>query len=505
MTDKRALQRLFLAMLAVVGLLATPRLGAAHPLGNFSISHYTAIHIEPDALVLRYVIDMAEIPTFQEIQDMNIVPQPGHSSLPAYLTQRVKAFREGLVLEINGQHMLLSSEASEVIFPPGAGGLPTLKLGMLWRVPLDRESAVTVHELRYRDTNFPGRAGWKEIIATSGQEIILLSSTVPADDRSHALTDYPNDLLNSPPQDVEARVVFARQARVPAAAAVGTLQPGTARPPQEQHVSSPPEGEEQAGGEQPRQSHVPTRTLLRRGREDMVLGGVQSRIAPARVEVNRPMTSRSSFTELITTPQLGFGIVLVAMVVAVGLGVASGLIIAGLGCSLFLRRYAGSVHADSPEHEHGHTHVHGHAHHHTHGPEEEHVHTQAHHAHPHPHHSHHHHVPSAVSLRELLALGVTGGIIPCPAALVVLLSALSLNRVGFGLLLIVAFSIGLAAVLIAIGILMVYAHRLMTRFQGDGMLITRWLPLTSAAVMTVFGMAIAVQALVAAGIVQIRL
>jgi ABC-type nickel/cobalt efflux system permease component RcnA len=88
---------------------------------------------------------------------------------------------------------------------------------------------------------------------------------------------------------------------------------------------------------------------------------------------------------------------------------------------------------------------------------------------------------------------------------VVLLSALSLNRVGFGLLLIVAFSIGLAVVLIAIGILMVYAHRLMARFQGDGVLITRWLPLTSAAVMTVFGMAIAVQALVAAGIVQIRL
>jgi nickel/cobalt exporter len=110
-----------------------------------------------------------------------------------------------------------------------------------------------------------------------------------------------------------------------------------------------------------------------------------------------------------------------------------------------------------------------------------------------------------VSRRELLTLGVTGGIVPCPAALVVLLSALSLNRVGFGLLLIVAFSCGLAAVLIAIGLLMVHAQRLMARLQGDGVLINRWLPLTSAAVMTLFGMAIAVQALVAAGIFQIRL
>ena len=87
----------------------------------------------------------------------------------------------------------------------------------------------------------------------------------------------------------------------------------------------------------------------------------------------------------------------------------------------------------------------------------------------------------------------------------VLLSALSLNRVGFGLLLIVAFSMGLAAVLIAIGILMVYARRLMSRFDTDGPLVHRWLPLTSSVVIIVVGVLIAVQALMTAGIVQIRL
>ena len=75
---------------------------------------------------------------------------------------------------------------------------------------------------------------------------------------------------------------------------------------------------------------------------------------------------------------------------------------------------------------------------------------------------------ASVSLRQLLALGITGGIVPCPAALVVLLSALSLRRVGFGLLLIVAFSLGLALVLIAIGMLMVYARRLVARFDERG-------------------------------------
>lgn len=100
---------------------------------------------------------------------------------------------------------------------------------------------------------------------------------------------------------------------------------------------------------------------------------------------------------------------------------------------------------------------------------------------------------------------MTGGIVPCPAALVVLLSAVVLQRIGFGLLLIIAFSAGLAAVLIAIGLLMVYAQRFMSRCQGEGHLITRWLPLTSAALITVFGVVMIGQALVSAGILVFHL
>jgi len=176
------------------------------------------------------------------------------------------------------------------------------------------------------------------------------------------------------------------------------------------------------------------------------------------------------------------------------IGVLSGLTIAGLGGFLFLRRYSGHAGEHAQHHDHSH-------HHHRHG--------DAQHAgseHPHSHH-HHHHIPASddVSLKELFALGVTGGIVPCPAALVVLLSALSLGRVVFGLVLITAFSVGLAAVLILIGLLMVYARQLATRFRGDGPLVTRWLPLTSSAVMAMLGVAIAVRTLLAAGILEIRL
>lgn len=80
-----------------------------------------------------------------------------------------------------------------------------------------------------------------------------------------------------------------------------------------------------------------------------------------------------------------------------------------------------------------------------------------------------------------------------------------MQRIGFGLLLIVAFSVGLAAVLMAIGLLMVYARQFMARFQGEGLLLRRWLPLTSAAVVTAFGMVMTIQALVTSGVLHIRL
>src|SRR5215475_10553932 len=75
MTAKPGRWFLFLAVLTVAGTVVAPHPGSAHPLGNFSISHYTAIRLESDAVALRYIIDMAEIPAFQEIQDAQIVPQ----------------------------------------------------------------------------------------------------------------------------------------------------------------------------------------------------------------------------------------------------------------------------------------------------------------------------------------------------------------------------------------------------------------------------------------------
>ena len=124
--------------------------------------------------------------------------------------------------------------------------------------------------------------------------------------------------------------------------------------------------------------------------------------------------------------------------------------------------------------------------------------------HPDDSHSHAHEPPKSFSYRQLIALGVTGGIVPCPAALVVLLSAVSLHRVAFGLYLILAFSLGLAAVLISIGLVTVYARRLIARVPTEGPVINRWLPMASAAVITCLGVALVLQGLLSMGLVHIR-
>jgi nickel/cobalt exporter len=166
----------------------------------------------------------------------------------------------------------------------------------------------------------------------------------------------------------------------------------------------------------------------------------------------------------------------------------SGLLVVGLGAGLFVSRTRAALAGRRAHYHHGHEH-HGHAHadhgHHA----LDHVHEDAHHGHPHA-------PPSGgVSLRSLLALGVSGGLLPCPTALVVLLGAIALGRVAFGVLLVVAFSIGLATVLVGLGLALVYARRLFERVDVGAGPLWRLVPVASALVITLAGVAITAQAL----------
>ena len=102
--------------------------------------------------------------------------------------------------------------------------------------------------------------------------------------------------------------------------------------------------------------------------------------------------------------------------------------------------------------------------------------------------------------RGLVALGITGGLVPCPAALVLLLGAISLGRLGFGVVLVVAFSVGLAVVLTGIGLLMIYARGLFERFSFEARM-PRLVPIASALAVSIAGLAITFGSLAQVGLV----
>jgi ABC-type nickel/cobalt efflux system permease component RcnA len=544
----------FLLALMVVFLTTLLRVRPieAHPMGNFSINHYAKIIPGAETIELDYIIDMAEIPTFQETESNGLVAKPGDPSVIPYLERQDERLKTGLSLRAGEKTLHLETLSRQAIFPAGAGGLPTMKMGFVYRARLPQRIGSTPLALHYRDDNFVNRAGWKEVIAIDGPGAALLDSSVPSTDRSLELTNYPTDLLHSPPQALQADLVLK-------ASATGSFE---------------------------------------NSNSGWLVTNAASSSASVQLAANRQATPRSAFTELIISKRSdalfllaaafiaatlggfhalepGHGKTLVAAylvgsrgtarhavllggvvtashtisVYVLGivtlyasqwimpeqlypwLGAASGLIVAGIGFVLFTRRYLSMgvpgkdpVNAEEYHHSHDHTH-------HSHALEQNddgHASTHRHtwwgghlrddHAH-NDDHGHHHdgdhahsqmssdvlkpsgpRVTPGVSIKSLLALGITGGIVPCPAALVVLLGALALHRVAFGLFLIVAFSGGLAAVLIGLGLAMVYARRFMTRFGVEGPLIQRWLPLASSAVITVVGLALTLSALTAAGV-----
>jgi nickel/cobalt exporter len=173
------------------------------------------------------------------------------------------------------------------------------------------------------------------------------------------------------------------------------------------------------------------------------------------------------------------------------LNLASGLLVLGVGGAVLRGRVRRARHEAGHRHGHGQAREHGHEGTHEHGHEGTHEHGDA---HTHGHAHHHHHGPEAITTRGLLAMGASAGLIPCPSALVVLLGAIAQHQVALGLLLILAFSAGLAATLTVLGIAVVHAGRLTARIAPDGRLVAV-LPAASALVIVGVGTVLTIEAL----------
>jgi nickel/cobalt exporter len=390
--------------------------------------------------------------------------------------------------------------------------------------------------LRYEDRNYEGRAGWKEIVIAPGPGAHLKSASQTGRDRSQALTAYPPDPMAAPPQDLRAALVWAADApsaaaapptttaAPPAAAAATTATASSGRPGAQEAPPSAPLIQaipQPAARPAPPASSITAKNapagavvkndflsrLLRRQEIPltMVLAALAVAFALGAAHALTPGHGKTivaaylvgsrgtlkhaaflgamvTFTHTISVFALGLATLflfrsVVPEKVAGLLGIISGLSIVAIGGWMFWKR----VRALPGRHTHTHTHEHPHGH----GHEHSHEHS---HGHQHGPGGHTHLPEGDITWGSLAALAVSGGLVPCESALVLLLSAISLGRAGLGLLLLVAFSLGLAGVLVTIGAVVVYTKQaLPERARAGRSPWFRWAPIASGAIVILVG------------------
>jgi nickel/cobalt exporter len=433
--------RRLVALAVTLAALAAPAASSAHPLGNFTVNRFAAVELSGRDIFVHYVLDLAEIPT---VQEGSHVRAAGFDSDVA----------RRLELELDGSRARLQPLTHEVSERPGAGGLPTMRFEAVYRAL--RTSAATTggagSSLAFRDSNFATRIGWREVVVRARDGAQLLASDVPALSRSEELRAYPQELLRSPLDVTSARARFQPGS-----------EPGT--PPVLTGAAAP---ERPAGGFE---------KLI--ARDDLGVGvvllslliaafwGAAHALSPghgktmvAAYLVGSRGTARHALllgltvTVTHTVGVFALGGVTLALSAFVvpeqlypWLNLVSALLVVGVGASVLRARL-----------RHRHTH----------------------------HHHHHHH--GERGLRDLLAVGISGGLLPCPTALVVLLAAISLHRVGYGLVLIIAFSAGLAGAMTAVGVAAVSAKRFLRGANFEGRVV-RALPAASAILILGLGVA----------------
>lgn len=455
-----------LALLAALVVTAT---AAAHPLGNFTVNRYSRVEASGDRLYVLYVLDMAEIPTFQARPD---VQAEGEA---AYGDRLARSIGRRLTLTVDGRLAALAPVRHVLAFPPGQAGLRTTRLEAVFAGPkLGARSSVS-----YRDGNYAGRIGWKEVVVRPSHGARVLSSTAPSTSISDELLAYPKNLLQSP-----LDVVTARAAVSPGAGA-GVPPALLPRSVLERRVAVRAVAD---GGFARLIVHdrlsagfvaISILIALFWGAAHALSPGHGKSIVAAYLVGSRGTPRHAVFLGLTvtvthTTGVFALGLVTLSLSAFVvpdqlypWLNLVSALLIVGVGVSVLRWRVREWRRRGRHEHTHDHHHHHGHDH-------DDHGH--------------------ALSGRRLLGIGISGGIVPCPTALVVLLAAISLHRVGYGLVLILAFSLGLAAAMTAIGVLAVSAKRIFHRVDFEGRVV-RLLPAVSAVVVLGLGLAMTVRAL----------
>jgi ABC-type nickel/cobalt efflux system permease component RcnA len=456
--------RLLLLALAVVAILALAAPGAeAHPLGNFSVNHLATVSISADRVDVRYVLDQAEIPTVQE----------RGVSRAELLERKLAEVEDGLTLTVDGRQAALRQiGAPRLSFPPGSGGLDTTRLEVRLRAAIDSPRRV-----RLADDSFGDRVGWRAIVAAPGEDTAVRTNA-PSGDPTNGLRRYPEDLLSSPLDRREASFsVTAGDGVLIAPREEGADQVSTSRTSGDGFAGL---FERAAAGEGV--LFVLLLAAFGWGAVHALSPGhgkamVAAYLVGTRGKPRHAFALGATVTVAHTIGVFLLGFVTLALSQYVlpedlypWLNLVSGALVVAIGLGVLRSRLRGRGHA----HGYAHSHHHDHAGDHT------------------------------VTNRSLIGLGAAAGLIPCPSALVVLLGAIAQHEIGLGLLLIVAFSLGLAGTLTVLGLAVVYARKLLPRLgrlsASDGRAaalsrVAAALPAASAVVIVGVGCLLTVNAL----------
>jgi ABC-type nickel/cobalt efflux system permease component RcnA len=465
------------ASLLALGAAVTASPALAHPLGNFTTNQLAQVRIDERQGRVHYILDQAEIPTFQQIQRFD---QSGNGTIEGaerrlLLDSALSEISSGLELVADGRTVGLSApQDARLSFPSGQGGL------LLARVEADFTARLPDGTRRVELVNraFSDRIGWRaiQILPGSGTDV---TSSVAATDPTDGLRSYPQDFLSSPPDE---------------GAASFQVRPGSGG-------ITAPTGLEGGDSSQDRELGGFANSLAGGDSHGLLIvfllaaafgWGALHALAPghgkamvAAYLVGSRGTRRHALilglTVTVTHTAAVFALGLVTLAASEyvlpedlypWLGVASGLMVVAIGFAVMrsrLRRWRSHSRAHAQVHHHDH--VHGDRH-----------------SHGHP-----------LTTRGLVGLGVAGGLVPCPSALVVLIAAISQHRVGLGMALIGAFSLGLAATLTTVGLAVIWGGRALQRMRLERRLfggrLAGVLPAVSASAIVLAGTLITLRAI----------
>lgn len=480
----------------------------AHPLGNFSVNNFARIEIEKDRIDLHCFLDMAEVPTFQESQqiDKNNDKKVSDAELNAYLEKITPEYISKLKLLLDGKPLQLQTELKEISLSPGSGNLPILKIDWKFTAQLPANVSDAVHRLRFENTNFDGRVGWNEIVVKHTAGINVFDSDAFGSALSDELKTYPQDMLTSPLMEREAELSFSTSA-IPANAKKLEDRNGT--------VSSPVEDDPLAAliSQEVTPFVILMGLLLAFGLGAMhaMSPGHGKTVVGAYLVGSKGTMRHAMFLGLTVTITHTLGVFALGLITLFAsqfilpeslmpfLSFFSGLLVLFIGLSMLKSRLFSYMGYESA-HEHHHDHAHfdedggNKGFHHEHNLQEEDQphdeHSERNHddfVHTHDGNTHSHLPPEEITWKSLLGLGISGGLLPCPSALVLMLAAINLNRIGYGLVLTIAFSVGLAATLIGVGLAFLFLGKLLDRPSLGQNPIVKALPVFSAFVIACLG------------------